>query len=740
VPCIHTNTSTIFTTIMNNIDKMLLIFNNSYSKYLLYNKPKEKDTQTNNSIDIPTCLEMNCVLNKIRYKNRNTNNQLNTNSNFNNKILYNTNNFRFKLFTHMKNHSFKVQPNLNYYQIQVIKDFKNKKPFKIVELDKNLGSAFISHDLYNNLIDKHLNDLNIYAKLDNDPLFLTTKKINDTLEFLRDSKSITNRLFQVLIPKNVQLGKFRLLPKIHKKKFDCRPIVNCRNTPTSNLALFLELILRKFVEDSQSYIKDSADLIRQCEDLHIDSSCHAYSCDFSALYTNIPSNECLILITQFLKKQLHLFPKDFDLIAIHNILKLVLFNNIFSSNNKFYIQIKGISMGIICGPTIANLYLSILEKQLLVIEKPLIYKRYIDDILIITKNSINSDFFKRYFPNLEISINEDNEIVFLDLKIKIDKILNSLNFALFTKPFIKPSYLRTESNHPIHIQKNIPKSQFIRIRRLCTSLTDFIYYSRSSFFQFMEIGYNYKQLQDTFRLVYSLNRNDLLKEKSKQSNDFNKNLLIKYYHCNTHNRFSANFNKIWSSIEPSIPLKVVNCIDSNLKSLLIFNGKLSNQFYRYKLNKKCLKINCKSCIYLNLTNDCFKDYFNVPIIDNCDCNSSNIIYLISCKQCNVHYVGESSKSAEFRLRQHLNNIKHHRDFGNFKSVVSAHFNNGQHDLNNLHKFMCFSILRKDLLDKITRKHLESDLINILLIFNIKLMNDTSTIINYKFIKHYYFNF
>jgi hypothetical protein len=87
-------------------------------------------------------------------------------------------------------------------------------------------------------------------------------------------------------------------------------------------------------------------------------------------------------------KQTHLFPKDFDLIAIHNIIKLVLYNNI-SSNNNFYIQIKGISMGIICGPTIANLYLSILEKQLLIIERPLIYKRYIDDILIISNNLIN---------------------------------------------------------------------------------------------------------------------------------------------------------------------------------------------------------------------------------------------------------------------------------------------------------------------------------------------------------------
>ena len=51
---------------------------------------------------------------------------------------------------------------------------------------------------------------------------------------------------------------------------------------------------------------------------------------------------------------------------------------------NFIENLKGIAMGTKCSSSIANIYLYILEKDFLVIHKPLNYSRFIDDIFIIT--------------------------------------------------------------------------------------------------------------------------------------------------------------------------------------------------------------------------------------------------------------------------------------------------------------------------------------------------------------------
>ena len=55
-------------------------------------------------------------------------------------------------------------------------------------------------------------------------------------------------------------------------------------------------------------------------------------------------------------------------------------------------------MGIICGPVIANIVVYMLERKWLHIHKPLIYRRYIDDIAMFCQQIINIDDFSfRYY-------------------------------------------------------------------------------------------------------------------------------------------------------------------------------------------------------------------------------------------------------------------------------------------------------------------------------------------------------
>ena len=68
--------------------------------------------------------------------------------------------------------------------------------------------------------------------------------------------------------------------------------------------------------------------------------------------------------------------KHLNIQAFSATLDLILNNNVFKSGNILYKQIIWIAMGSKCGPSIANIYLSLLEDKWLQIHKPLFYEIY----------------------------------------------------------------------------------------------------------------------------------------------------------------------------------------------------------------------------------------------------------------------------------------------------------------------------------------------------------------------------
>ena len=285
----------------------------------------------------------------------------------------------------------------------------------------------------------------------------------------------------------------------------------------------IDLVLQPFVFSCESYLKDSQNLIQKSLDLVFPSDSKLYSCDFESLYTNINLRHALVIISEFIAKNFvsyHLSSNGF-----FNLLKLVFENNIFSFNKKFYIQISGIAMGSKCGPSIANIYVYLLEKKFLTIHKPLFYVRFIDDIFVITKKEFEIDLLKRNFVPLKLNIDTNETVNFLDLNICLNYITGKLNFSLYIKPTNTFSYLLTTSNHPSFIFKNIPKSLFFRIRRICSFYDDYLYFSRLLISQLIQRGFNPDLVLKTARMVGNLDRLSLLPYKEK-SNIFTKNNIF----------------------------------------------------------------------------------------------------------------------------------------------------------------------------------------------------------------------
>ena len=329
---------------------------------------------------------------------------------------------------------------------------------------------------------------------------------------------------------------------------------------------------------------------------------------------------------------------------------------------KYFKQKNGLAMGCICGPTVASLFVYILEKHWLSINFPLFYGRFIDDICLITNEKLNEKDFKGIFRNLNLNIVNEKEINFLDLKISFDINIRKSNFSLYVKPTNTFSYLKVDSNHPSYIIKNIPKSLFIRIKRICSNHIDYLFFTRKLIFQLLSRGYDFDMLVSLQASIGKIKRMDMLEYKDKNIIKSTKNM---FFAGNEYNKLIVNKSSLFdvSFLQTqtnftwleNYKLKFYFLISANIFSLLIHNRHLNNKMH---FTRKCLYDNCKFCNFVNPNSYIFlKNGFTFPIKDSCNCQSSNVVYIIRCILCNVFYVGQTKRRAVERLNENFEDIK-----------------------------------------------------------------------------------
>ncbi len=324
------------------------------------------------------------------------------------------------------------------------------------------------------------------------------------------------------------------------------------------------------------------------------------SYDFESLYSNIDLNHALIIITEFMKNNISM--EEYTIIGFHHILKLVFNNNIFSFNkNKFYKQVTGIAMGSKCGPTIANIYLYCLEKSFLTIHKPIFYGRYIDDVFSIFKKEFDTKILLNFFGYLKLNEVCADRVDFLDLTIYFDGITDKLKFNLYTKPTQTYSYLVTDSNHPDFIHKNIPKGIFIRVRRICTSITEYYYNSIKIWTQLKSRGYDSRKVKAIICELANQDRDALLLYKNKKPSENLELGVVPFIYENIFHNFRENVMKCLEKLisefeyidgyynmthkmQPNIGALVINKIPSMLFDINDTMGYIP-----------CNKINCLVC-------------------------------------------------------------------------------------------------------------------------------------------------
>ena len=145
-----------------------------------------------------------------------------------------------------------------------------------------------------------------------------------------------------------------------------------------------------------------------------------------SLFTNIPLEE---IIKNCLKD---LFSSDFccgklGRKDLYHLFKLATTESSFIFDNKLYKQIDGVAMGSPLGPTLATAFLCHFEKNWLnecpSQFKPVVYKRYVDDIFVLFKSKEHLKLFVNYMNSKHRNIKftfeteDSNNFSFLDVKI-----------------------------------------------------------------------------------------------------------------------------------------------------------------------------------------------------------------------------------------------------------------------------------------------------------------------------------
>ena len=123
----------------------------------------------------------------------------------------------------------------------------------------------------------------------------------------------------------------------------------------------------------QTTIIDGVHLIRQLEKYIslglLKPTTHLCTFDITDLYTMLPQEESIAILKKFLLQFNHQHVKGMTIDAIESLARIVLTENVFIYNNKYYRQIKGGAMGSPFTLTLANIFMWHWEQQLVQYQK-----------------------------------------------------------------------------------------------------------------------------------------------------------------------------------------------------------------------------------------------------------------------------------------------------------------------------------------------------------------------------------
>jgi hypothetical protein len=409
----------------------------------------------------------------------------------------------------------------------------------VITADKNLGYVVVSIEWYIKECLAHLDKPDSYE--DVTTTFMKNDEGASSIEDIYTEITELVNLYQneldkneiefILSRSNWKLMKFYILAKVHKKPYKGRPIVPSMTWVTYNLSSWIADQLNPYLVDHPVVLRDSTALITQLEDPAFLAKCKNLdsiwlaSADVEALYPNMDVASVITQLSIFLEEVGYgtQAKRDFLIRAIH----LVLTQGFIEFNGKIVRQFNGAAMGSPMIPPIANIFVYMLERDIISSWKDkglMLYKRFIDDIFIIfsgTKNDLDLMIqeLNTMHPKLRLTLEiSRRSCVFLDINIRHIKSHNKcFKVSVYQKSLNRYMYLPWKSYHTPAMKQGFIKGESIRYARLSTSREDFDHMINQFTIRLQRRGYPLKFIHEAMNEISWDKRNSYLLQKIKSN-------------------------------------------------------------------------------------------------------------------------------------------------------------------------------------------------------------------------------
>lgn len=604
----------------------------------------------------------------------------------------------------LRNNNAKFANNLTETQRAALKKLAMDKSIIIKPSDKCGSVVVMDVDAYDSACLEQLEDTSFYKESARDPNPDYKEEVMEEIRKLRGDDLITDAEFAML-SQGAKTPAFYGLPKLHSvKPLDVfpplRPICSGSESCTKRLSEFLDTFLKAAARKLPSYIQDTTSFVKKIKNFIPSvptSDIHLAVLDVNALYPNIDQVEGANACYEQLENRRD---KTFSSALLKKLISLVLRCNALIFNNRFFQQISGTAMGTPMAVNFANIFMGKFEHDMLAEYerthrmKPKMWVRFIDDIFIVWEGKQEDlkqflDFANNYAEkagyasSIKFKFMYGKAVDFLDTTIYIQPN-GQLGTTLYAKPTASYNYLHHNSYHVSHVKNSLPKSQFLRIRRICSTLADYDMHASKFVQYFVKRNYNQEYVKQKSDEVRAMKREDILEYRTRNVEASAKRipLVITHHHKFTgiskvlQNCFKrvTSQSKEFTKVFPQPPL-VAYRRANNLKDRLV-------RANHHKVKKDtAIRSSTKSFIdnQMNdsgsITNAISGRSCKIP---GGSANTRGCIYAAECKKHSLLYVGETGGPLNVRFNGHRSDMNLRPD----RCELDAHFASNDCDMAN----------------------------------------------------------
>lgn len=219
---------------------------------------------------------------------------------------------------------------------------------------------------------------------------------------------------------------------------------------------------------------------------------------------------------------------------IKEIVMKILRNNYFIAGDNFYRQKKGVAMGSVVGPVLADMAIAPADQLISNIKGVLYFGRYVDDVIVLYDMSMTNvkfikDIANSYHTDIKFTVEEEKNGCLPFLDVVITRNDNSLTFKSYKKQCYVDVLMNYRSLVPEHVKMNSFRMDLNKIYNRTSKWEDQMDEYQQLLKSMLNNGYPIKKLDSWYQIW--CNKKDENVSKKDEKNSYKKVLAI-YHMCN----------------------------------------------------------------------------------------------------------------------------------------------------------------------------------------------------------------